>query len=100
MQAATLDRTNVASKGTDCLRVRSTENESGKNQPRRTAEHTPRQPPDRVSYWLIAEKLNNRIEVLTIRTDDEQETSPFFSSEEEVEIILRFEGVTGGWRAW
>jgi hypothetical protein len=71
----------------------------GKNQPRRTAEHTPRQPPDPVSYWLIAEKRNNRIEVLTIRTDDEQETLPVFSSEEEAEIILRFGGVTGGWRA-
>ena len=71
----------------------------GKNQPRRTAEHTPRQPPDPVSYWLIAEKRNNRIEVLTIRTDDEQETLPIFSSEEEAEIILRFGGVTGGWRA-
>ena len=71
----------------------------GKNQPRRTAEHTPRQPPDPVSYWLIAEKRNNRIEALTIRTDDEQETLPVFSSEEEAEIILRFGGVTGGWRA-
>ncbi len=71
----------------------------GKNQPRRTAEHTPRQPPDPVSYWLIAEKRNNRIEALTIRTDDEQETLPVFSSGEEAEIILRFGGVTGGWRA-
>jgi hypothetical protein len=71
----------------------------GKNQPRRTAEHTPRQPPDPVSYWLIAEKRNNRIEVLTIRTDDEQETLPVFSSQEEAKIILRFGGVTGGWRA-
>src|SRR5919107_2093808 len=71
----------------------------GKNQPRRTADHTPRQPPDPVSYWLIAEKRNNRIEVLTIRTDDEQETLPVFSSEEEAEILLQFGGVTGGWRA-
>jgi hypothetical protein len=71
----------------------------GKNQPRRTAEHTPRQPPDPVSYWLIAEKQNNRIEVLTIRTDDEQETLPVFSSQEEAKIILRFGGLTGGWRA-
>jgi hypothetical protein len=71
----------------------------GKNQPRRTAEHTPRQPPDPGSYWLIAEKRNNRIEMLTIRADDEQETLPVFSSEEEAEIILRFGGVTGGWRA-
>lgn len=71
----------------------------GKNQPSRTAEHTPRQPPDPVSYWLIAEKRNNRIEALTIRTDDEQETLPVFSSEDEAEIILRFGGVTGGWRA-
>jgi hypothetical protein len=39
-----------------------------KYQPRRTAEHTPRQPPDPVSYWLIAEKQNDRIEALTIRT--------------------------------
>ena len=69
-----------------------------KNQPRRTAEHTPRQPPDPVSYWLIAEKRNNRLEVLTIRTDDEQETLPVFSSEEEAEIFLRFGGVTGRWR--
>ena len=71
----------------------------GKNQPRRTAEHTPRQPPDPVSYWLIAEKRNSGLEVLTIRTDDEQETLPVFSSGEEAEIILRFGGVTGGWRA-
>lgn len=71
----------------------------GKNQPRRTAEHTPRQPPDPVSYWLIAENWNNRIEALTIRTDDEQETLPVFSSEEEAEMILRFGGVTGGWWA-
>jgi hypothetical protein len=71
----------------------------GKNQPRGTAEHTPRQPPDRVSYWLIAEQRNNTIEALTLRTDDEQETLPVFSSEEEAEIILRFGGVNGGWRA-
>jgi hypothetical protein len=45
----------------------------GKNQPRRTAEHTPRQPPDPVSYWLIAEERNNRIESLTIRTGGEQQ---------------------------
>jgi hypothetical protein len=70
-----------------------------KNQPRRAAEHTPRQPPDPVSYWLIAEKRNNRLEVLTIRTGGEQETLPVFSSEEEAKIILGFEGVTGGWRA-
>ena len=70
-----------------------------KNQPRRTVEHTPRQPPDPVSYWLIAETRNDRIEVLTIRTDDEQETLPVFSSEEEAEIFLRFGGVPGGWRA-
>jgi hypothetical protein len=71
----------------------------GKNQPRRTAEHTPRQPPDPVSYWLIAEKRNNRLEVLTIRTDEDQETLPVFSSEEEAELFLRFGGVAGGWRA-
>jgi hypothetical protein len=70
-----------------------------KNQPRRTAEHTPRQPPDPVSYWLIAEKRNNRLEVLTIRTGGEQETLPVFSSEEEAELFLGFGGVTGGWRA-
>ena len=70
----------------------------GRDQPRRTAEHTPRHPPDTVSYWLIAEKRNNRIEALTIRTDDEQETLPVFSSEEEAEIFLRFGGVTGRWR--
>ena len=63
------------------------------------AEHTPRQPPDQVSYWLIAERRSNRIEALTIRTDDAQETLPIFSSGEEAEIILRFGGVTGGWRA-
>src|SRR3712207_596558 len=71
----------------------------GKNQPRRTAGHTPRQPPDTVSYWLIAEKRNDRIEVLTIRTGGEQETLPVFSSEAEAEIMLRFGGVTGAWRA-
>jgi hypothetical protein len=70
-----------------------------KDQPRRKAEHTPRQSPDPVSYWLIAEKRNNRIEVLTIRTEDEQGTLPVFSSEEEAEIFLRFGGVTGAWRA-
>jgi hypothetical protein len=70
----------------------------GKDQPRRTAEHALRQPPDPVSYWLIAEKRNNRIEVLTIRADDEQKTLPVFSSEEEAEMFLRFGGVAGGWR--
>ena len=99
MQTATLDRTDVASKGTDCLSVRSTENESRKYQPRRTAEHTPRRPPYPASCGLIAEKRNNRIEALTIRTDDEQETLPVFSSGEEAEIFLRFKGLTGGWRA-
>jgi hypothetical protein len=68
-------------------------------QPRRTAERTLRQPPGPVSYWLIAEKQDNRLELLTIRTDDEQETLPVFSSEEEAKIILQFGGVTGGWRA-
>jgi hypothetical protein len=71
----------------------------GKNQPRRTAERTPRQPPGPDSYWLIAEKRNDRIEVLTIRTGGEQKTLPVFSSQEEAEMILRFEGATGGWRA-
>jgi hypothetical protein len=71
----------------------------GKYQPRRTAEHTPRQPPHPVSYWLISEKRNNRIEVLTIRAGDEQETLPVFSSEEEAEIFFRSGGVPGGWRA-
>ncbi|HEX2180842.1 MAG TPA: hypothetical protein VHH10_01055 [Rubrobacteraceae bacterium] len=71
----------------------------GKNQPRRTAERTPRQPPGPVSYWLIAEKRNSRLEALTIRASDEQETLPVFSSEEEADMILRFGGVTGGWRA-
>lgn len=70
-----------------------------KNQPRWTAEHTPRQPPDPVSYWLIAEKRNNRLEALTIRAYDEQETLPVFSSEEEAELFLGFGGVPGGWRA-
>jgi hypothetical protein len=69
-----------------------------KDRPRRTAEHTPRQPPAPVSYWLIAEKRKNSVEALAIRTDDGQETLPVFSSEEEAEIILRFGGVTGGWR--
>jgi hypothetical protein len=71
----------------------------GKNQPRRTAERTLHQPPDPVSYWLIAEKRNNRIEALTIRAYDEQETLPVFSSEEEAELFLGFGGVTGEWRA-
>jgi hypothetical protein len=70
-----------------------------KNQPRWTAELAPRRPPDPVSYWLIAEKRSNRIEVLTIRTDEGQETLPIFSSEEEAEMMLRFGGVTGGWWA-
>jgi hypothetical protein len=69
-----------------------------KEQPRRTVEHPPRQTPEAVSYWLIAEKRNNRIQVLTIRTDGGQETLPVFSSEEEAEIFLRFGGVSGGWR--
>jgi hypothetical protein len=38
----------------------------GTNQPRRAAVNTPRQPPDPVSYRLIAEKRNNRLEALTI----------------------------------
>ena len=98
MQTAMLDRTNVASKSADCSRVRSTEDKSGKNQPRRTAEHSPRQPPDPIYYWLIAERQNDRIEALTIRSDDEQETLPVFSSGEEAQIFLRFVGATGGWR--
>jgi hypothetical protein len=69
------------------------------NQPRRTAEQTPRHPPDPASYWLIAEKPNNRIEALTIRTGGGQETLPVFSSEEEAEIFFRFGGMPGGWRA-
>jgi hypothetical protein len=71
----------------------------GKSHPRRTVEQALRRPPDPVSYWLIAEKRNNRLEVLTIRTDDEQEALPVFSSEEEAELFLRFGGATGGWRA-
>ena len=71
----------------------------GKNQPRRTVGEAPRQPPSTISYWLIAEKRSDRLEVLTIRTDDSRETLPVFSSEEEAELILRFGGVTGGWRA-
>jgi hypothetical protein len=69
------------------------------NQPRRTVGHTLRQPPDPVPYWLIAEKQNYRLGVLTIRTDDEQETLPVFSSEQEAQIFLRFGGMTGRWRA-
>ena len=68
-------------------------------QPRRTAERTLRQPPGPVSYWLIAERQDKGIEVLTLHTDGTQETLPVFSSEEEAEIFLRFGGVTGGWRA-
>src|SRR4051794_22990075 len=68
-------------------------------QPRRTAERTLRQPPGSVSYWLIAERQDNRLEALTIRAYDEQETLPVFSSEEEAKMILQFGGVTGGWWA-
>jgi hypothetical protein len=68
-------------------------------QPRRPAEGTLRQPPGPVSYWLIAERQDNRIEVLTLHTDGTQETLPVFSSEEEAKIFLRFGGVTGRWRA-
>jgi hypothetical protein len=68
-------------------------------QPRRTVERTLRQPLGPVSYWLIAEKQDNRIEVLTLHTDGTQETLPVFNSEDETEIFLRFGGVTGGWRA-
>ena len=68
-------------------------------QPRRTAERTVRQSPGPVSYWLIAERQEKRIEVLTLHTDGTQDTLPVFSSEEEAEIFLRFGGVTGGWRA-
>ena len=71
----------------------------GKNQPRRMAEHTQRQPPEPVPYWLIAEKGSNRQETLTLHTDDEQETLPVFSSEKEAEIFLQLGGVNGGWRA-
>ena len=72
---------------------------TARNQPRRRTEHTPQRLSGPASYWLIAEKRSDRIEVLTIRTDEGQETLPVFSSEEEAEIILRFGGVTGGWRA-
>ena len=67
-------------------------------QPRRAAERTLRQPPGPVSYWLIAERQDKRMEALTLHTDGTQETLPVFSSEEEAEIFLRFGGVTGGWR--
>src|ERR687897_147152 len=65
----------LAVKDSDCSRVRGTESEPG------------------------GRNRNNRIEVLTLRTGGEQETLPVFSSEQEAEIILRFGGVTGGWRA-
>ncbi len=69
------------------------------NQPSRMAERASRQPTGPASFWLIAEERNNRLEALTIRTDDEQETLPVFSSEEEAELFLGFGGVTGEWRA-
>jgi hypothetical protein len=70
-----------------------------KDQPRRTTEHTLGRVSGPISYWLIAQKRSNRIEVLTIRTGDAQKTLAVFSSEEEAEMILRFGAVTGGWRA-
>ena len=73
--------------------------DTARNQLRRTTEHTPRRLSGPVSYWLIAERRSNRIEVLTIRAGDGQETLLVFSSEEEAEIILRFGGLSGGWRA-
>jgi hypothetical protein len=72
---------------------------TARNQPRLMTEHTPRRLSGPASYWLIAENRSNRIEVLTIRADEGQETLPVFSSEEEAEIILRFGDETGGWRA-
>jgi len=74
-RASRLKASHVALKGMDCLRVRGSENETGEG----TEDY--------------------RLGVLTIRTDDEQETLPVFSSGQEAQIFLRFGGVTGGWRA-
>jgi hypothetical protein len=51
-----------------------------------------------VSHWLIYEKQNTSIEVLTLRTESEQKALPVFSSEEEAKIFLRSEGMTNRWQ--
>jgi hypothetical protein len=49
--------------------------------------------------WLIANHENGRMGVFTLGPDDDEETLPVFSFEEEAETFLRL-GETGtGWRA-
>lgn len=49
--------------------------------------------------WLITNHENGRMGVFTLGSDDDEETLPIFSFEEEAEMFLRL-GETGtGWRA-
>ena len=48
-----------------------------------------------LAYWLIARNEHGRIEVLTL---DCKQTLPVFSHEEEAEMFLWLERVTGGWQ--
>jgi hypothetical protein len=68
------------------------------NQPRPTAERTPCLPPGPGSYWLIAKRQHNRIEVLTLCCNGEGEVLPVFSFEEEAEIFLGPRGAAAGWQ--
>ena len=48
-----------------------------------------------LAYWLIARNEHGRIEVLTL---DGKKTLPVFSSKDEAEMFLRFDGVADGWQ--
>jgi hypothetical protein len=49
--------------------------------------------------WLIANHENARMGVFTLGSDDDKETLPVFSFEEEAEAFLRLGEMGTGWRA-
>jgi hypothetical protein len=49
--------------------------------------------------WLIANHENGRMGVFTLGSDNDKETLPVFSFEEEAETFLRLGETETGWRA-
>lgn len=49
--------------------------------------------------WLIANQENGRMDVFTLRPDDDREILPVFSFREEAEMFLRLGAPETGWRA-
>ncbi len=49
--------------------------------------------------WLIANHENGRVGVFTLGSDDDKETLPVFSFEEEAETFLRLGEAGTGWQA-